>query len=77
MNEKEQLIKEIEQAPDLLVKEVLNFLLSAKNRAKENTRAKNADWDTQLKKMAQDREIQAEIKDIDREFSITEIDGLT
>jgi hypothetical protein len=35
MNEKEQLIKEIEQAPDFLVKEVLDFLLFIKSRTKD------------------------------------------
>ncbi len=64
MNEKEQLIKEIEQAPDLLVKEVLNFLLFTKNRARKNETPKNLDWEMQLQEMAQDREIQAEIKNI-------------
>ncbi len=34
MNEKQRLIEEIEQAPDFLVKEVLDFLLSTKNKAK-------------------------------------------
>ena len=34
MNEKQRLIKEIEQAPDFLVKEVLDFLLSTKNKPK-------------------------------------------
>ena len=34
MNDKQRLIEEIEQAPDFLVKEVLEFLLSFKNQAK-------------------------------------------
>ena len=34
MNEKQRLIEEIEQAPDFLVKEVLDFLLSSKNKTK-------------------------------------------
>ena len=34
MNEKQRLIKEIEQAPDFLVKEVLDFLLLNKNKPK-------------------------------------------
>lgn len=77
MNEKQRLIKEIEQAPDFLVKEVLNFLLSTKNKTKKNDRVKDIDWETQLKEMTEDKEIQAEIKDINREFSVTEMDGLT
>ncbi len=32
MKEKKQLLKEIEQAPDYLIKEVLNFLLLTKNK---------------------------------------------
>lgn len=34
MNEKQRLIKEIEQAPDFLIKEVLDFLLLTKNKPK-------------------------------------------
>ena len=34
MNDKQRLIEEIEQAPDFLVKEVLYFLLSSKNKTK-------------------------------------------
>jgi len=36
MSEKEQLIKELEQAPDFLVREVLNFLLFIKTRLNED-----------------------------------------
>jgi len=36
MSEKEQLIKELEQAPDVLVREVLNFLLFIKTRTNES-----------------------------------------
>lgn len=77
MNEKKQLIEEIEQAPELLIKEVLNFLLFTKNRVQEIDQSQNANWETQLEEMAQDREIQAEIRDIERDFSTTEMDGLT
>ena len=62
MNEKEQLIQEIEQAPDILIREVLNFLLFTKNRVKETEQTKDTDWETQLREMAQDNEIQAEIE---------------
>lgn len=34
MNEKQRLIEEIEQAPDFLIKEVLDFLLLTKNKPK-------------------------------------------
>ena len=54
MNEKEQLIREIEQAPDFLVKEVLDFLLFTKIRTKD------------IK--SNDAEVQAEITESDREF---------
>ena len=76
MNEKEQFIQEIEQAPDILIREVLNFLLFTKNRVKETEQTKDTDWETQLREMAQDNEIQAEIENIDRDFSTTEMDGL-
>ncbi len=48
MNEKQRLIKEIEQAPDFLVKEVLDFLLLTKKK-KRKERVKDTDWETQLK----------------------------
>ena len=77
MNDKQRLIEEIEQAPDFLIAEVLNFLLFTKNKARESERVKNINWETQLTEMAEDKEIKAEIRDIEREFSITEMDGLT
>ena len=77
MEEKQWLIQEIEQAPDFLVKEVLDFLLLAKNKSKQNEKVKDLNWKTQLQEMAEDEEIKAEIKDINREFFITEMDGLT
>ena len=36
ISDKEQLIHELDQAPDFLVREVLNFLLFLKARTKEN-----------------------------------------
>ena len=77
MNEKEQLIKEIEQAPDFLVKEVLNFLLFTKNRAKYLKTNSDRHLETQLREMAEDLEVQAEIKAINQEFLLTEMDGLS
>ena len=77
MNDKEQLIKEIEQAPDFLVKEVLNFLLFTKSRTKYLESSSDRNLETQLREMAEDREIQAEIKAINQEFLVTEMDGLT
>jgi hypothetical protein len=74
MNEKEQLLKEIEQAPDYLIEEVLNFLLLTKNNSKKQ--ANQADLEKQLRAMAEDPEIQTEITNIEREFLITEMDGL-
>ena len=77
MNEKEQLIKEIEQAPDFLVKEVLDFLLFTKSRTKYLDPNSTRDLETQLRAMAEDREVQAEITTINQEFLVTEMDGLT
>ncbi|NJL52562.1 MAG: hypothetical protein HC930_10700 [Hydrococcus sp. SU_1_0] len=74
MKEKEQLLKEIEQAPDYLIEEVLNFLLLTKNNSKKQTN--QASLEKQLQAMAEDPEIQTEITNIEREFLITEIDGL-
>jgi hypothetical protein len=74
MKEKEQLLKEIEQTPDHLVKEVLNFLLLTKNNSKKQ--ANQASLEKQLQAMAEDPEIQTEITNIEREFLITEMDGL-
>lgn len=85
MNKKEQLIKEIEQAPDFIVKEVLDFLLFIKNRTKyfkpssdkPNDMASLRYLEKQLREMAEDLEVQAEIKAINQEFLVTEMDGLT
>ena len=77
MNDKQRLIEKIEQAPDFLIAEVLDFLLSTKNKARESKQKKNADWEIQLQQMANDQEIQAEIKNVNRDFSVTEMDGLT
>ncbi|MDJ0687294.1 MAG: hypothetical protein QNJ41_02180 [Xenococcaceae cyanobacterium MO_188.B32] len=68
MNEKEQLIREIEQAPDYLIKEVLDFLLFIKSRTKYLKSNSDRDLETQLQAMAEDREIQTEISVSDREF---------
>jgi hypothetical protein len=70
MKEKEQLLKEIEQAPDYLIKEVLNFLLLTKNPNNQPSLEK------QLQAMAEDPEIQIEITNINQEFLTTEMDGL-
>ncbi len=61
MNEQEQLIREIEQAPDHLVKEVLDFLLFTKSRTKNLKSNSDRDLETQLQAMAEDPEVQAEI----------------
>lgn len=74
MKEKEQLLKEIEQAPDYLIKEVLNFLLLTKN--KNNKQDNQVSLEKQLEAMAEDPEIQIEITNINQEFLITEMDGL-
>lgn len=74
MKEKEQLLKEIEQAPDYLIQEVLNFLLLTKNKNQQQDN--KASLENQLQAMAEDPEIQTEIANIKREFLITEMDGL-
>lgn len=74
MKEKEQLLKEIEQAPDYLIKEVLNFLLLTKSKNKKQ--ANQTSLEKQLQAMAEDPEIQTEITNIEREFLITEMDDL-
>ena len=68
MNDREQLIKEIEEAPDSLVEEVLNFLLFTKSRKKHLQQQNNLDLEKKLKEMAEDPEIQAELKAINEEF---------
>ena len=77
MNEKEQLIREIEQAPDFLVTEVLDFLLFTKSRTKYTKLKSDRNLETRLREMSEDREIQAEINAINQEFLKTEMDGLT
>ena len=76
MNNKEQLIQEIEQAPDYLVEEVLNFLLFTKNRKKYFSQPNDNDLEAQLREMAEDSEIKSEINTINEEFLVTEMDGL-
>lgn len=76
MNNKEQLIQELEQASDYLVEEVLNFLLFTKNRKQSSLQDSNY-MEMQLKEMADDLEIQAENKVVNKEFLTTEMDGLT
>ena len=76
MNDKEQLIKEIEQAPDSLVEEVLNFLLFTKSRKKYFQQQRNLDLEEKLKEMSEDPEMQAEMKAINEEFLTAEMDGL-
>ena len=73
MNDKEQLIREIEQAPDFLVKEVLDFLLFTKSRIKYFEPNSDLDLETQLRAMAEDPEIQAEITTGCREDSSFEL----
>ncbi len=68
MNDKEQLIREIEQAPDFLVKEVLDFLLCTKSRTQYLEPNSDLDLETQLRAMAEDPEIQAEITTINNLF---------
>lgn len=77
MNLKEQLIKEIEQAPDSLVEEVLNFFLLTKSKQESFSQQNNNDLEVQLIKMSEDSEVIAEINTINEEFSVTEMDGLT
>lgn len=77
MNEKEQLIKQIEQAPDFLVKEVLDFLLFTKSRTQYFKPSRDCNLETQLRQMAEDQEVQAEINTINQEFLVAEMDGLT
>jgi hypothetical protein len=77
MNNKEQLIQELEQASDYLVEEVLNFLLFTKNRKQSLSIQDSKNMEMQLKEMADDLEIQAENKVVNEEFLTTEMDGLT
>jgi hypothetical protein len=77
MNEKEQLIREIEQASDFLVKEVLDFLLFTKSRTQYFKPSRDYNLETKLREMAEDQEVQAEINTINKEFLITEMDGLS
>ena len=64
MNLRQQLIQEIERIPESLIEEILEFV--------ELTKKKK-----QLTEMANDCDIQQELKAIDDEFAITEMDGLT
>ncbi|MDJ0582659.1 DUF2281 domain-containing protein [Crocosphaera sp.] len=78
MTVKEQLIQEIEKAPDSLVEEVLNFLLCHKSKHKPEPSDKIAldSIEEQLQRMANDPDIQAELAMINEEFKSTDMDGL-
>ena len=67
MNQKQQLIREIEQASAEQVAEVLKFLLTLKQNSQKN--GSEADTE-QLREMSEDPQIRAEIADINREFPI-------
>lgn len=66
MNEKQRLIEEIEQAPDFLVKEVLDFLLFTKSRTQYFKPSKDSNLEIQLRSMSEDQEVQAEINAINK-----------
>ncbi len=78
MTLKEQLMQEIEKAPDSLVEEVLKFLLCHKSKHNAETSEKIAleSIEEQLQAMANDPDIQAELAVINEEFSSTDMDGL-
>lgn len=79
MTAREQLLEEIEQAPDFLVEEVLNFLLFIKARRalKEPQSINQSSVQAQLQAMSADPDIRAEIAAINNEFANTEMDGLS
>ncbi|MDJ0731675.1 MAG: DUF2281 domain-containing protein [Crocosphaera sp.] len=73
MTLKEQLMQEIEKAPDSLVEEVLNFLLCHKSKHNPETSETIAldSVEEQLQAMANDPDIQAELAVINEEFRTT------
>ncbi len=65
MSAKEQLLKEIEQAPDLLIEEILDFCLFVKERQQAKEMAKSISSEPQassiLDFLERVREIQAQV----------------
>jgi hypothetical protein len=60
----------------LSVDEQLLLIERVSHRIRKNISG-NQDMDTQLSEMAYDPEIQRELQEIEREFSVTEQDGLS
>lgn len=71
------LLSELEEnISQLPLDEQLLLIERLSHRIRKNFSAKT-DMETQLSEMAADLEIQRELKDIEREFSVTEQDGLS
>jgi len=71
------LLSELEEnISQLPLDEQLLLIERLSHRIRANFSAKT-DMDTQLSEMAADPEIQREIQEIEREFSVTEQDGLS
>ncbi len=60
----------------LPISEQLGLIERLVHRVHESTLKKNEDLDKQLAAMAKDPEIQNELQQIEREFALTESDGL-
>jgi hypothetical protein len=60
----------------LPVSEQLGLIERLVHRVRESTLRENEDLDKQLAAMAADPEIQDELQQIEREFALTESDGL-
>ena len=60
----------------LSISEQLQLIERLVHRVHEATLANRSDLDRQLALMANDPEIQSEVRNIEREFSYTEADGL-
>lgn len=71
------LLSELEEnISRLSVDEQLLLIERVSHRIRKNISDKQ-DMDTQLSEMASDPEIQRELQEIEREFSVTERDGLS
>lgn len=75
MNALSQLSELEENISQLPLDEQLLLMERLSHRIRRNFTAKT-DMDAQLSEMASDPEIQREIQEIEREFSVTEQDGL-
>ena len=70
------LLKIEEQMNHLSLNDLLMLIEIATHRIRDKTQHVGSDFESQLRAMAADPQIQKELAQIDQEFAVTELDGL-